>query len=42
MGKSCLRFKKLEDLVPEAVGDAVAALSVDEFIQEYEAGQRRP
>ena len=41
MGKSCLRFRKLEDLVPEAVADAVAALSVDDFIAIYEAAQKR-
>ncbi len=41
MGKSCLRFKKLEDLVPEAVAAAVAALGVDDFIATYEAAQKR-
>ncbi|MHB1194915.1 MAG: DUF1801 domain-containing protein [Longimicrobiales bacterium] len=41
MGKSCLRFRKLEDLVPEAVGEAVAALGVDDFIATYEAAQKR-
>ena len=41
MGKSCLRFRKLEDLVPEAVADAVAALGVDDFIAIYEAAQQR-
>ena len=32
MGKSCLRFKKLEDLELDALSEAVAALSVDAFI----------
>jgi hypothetical protein len=41
MGKSCLRFKKLEDLVPEAVAGAVAALGVDDFIAAYEAAHKR-
>lgn len=41
MGKSCLRFKKVEDLVPEAVAAAVSSLGVDDFIAAYEAGQRR-
>ena len=41
MGKSCLRFKRLEDLVPEAVAAAVAALAVDDFIATYEAAQKR-
>lgn len=41
MGKSCLRFRTLEDLVPEAVGEAVAAMEVEEFIAAYEKGHRR-
>lgn len=32
MGKSCLRFKKLDDLDLEALSEAVASLSVDAFI----------
>ncbi|MGV3623384.1 MAG: DUF1801 domain-containing protein [Archangium sp.] len=32
MGKSCLRFKKLEDVDLKAVSDAVSALSVDTFL----------
>jgi len=41
MGKACLRFKKLDDLVPEAVGDAVASMSVDDVVAMYEAARRR-
>lgn len=41
MGKSCLRFKKLDDLVPGAVAEAVASLGVDDFIAMYEAAQKR-
>jgi hypothetical protein len=41
IGKSCLRFKKLEDLVPEAVAAAVSAFGVDDFIATYEAAQKR-
>lgn len=41
MGKACVRFKRLEDLIPEAVGDAVAAMSVDDVVGMYEAARRR-
>lgn len=32
MGKSCVRFRKLEDLPVELIGAAIAEYSVDEFI----------
>jgi len=35
MGKSCVRFKKLEDLPLELVGKAISALTMDEFIKIY-------
>jgi uncharacterized protein YdhG (YjbR/CyaY superfamily) len=31
-GKSCVRFRKLEDLPLELIGDTIAALSVEEFV----------
>ena len=40
MGKSCVRFKKLEDLPLDLVAEAVARTSVDEFIERYEASRR--
>lgn len=36
MGKSCVRFKKLENLPLEVIGEAVSRTSVQEFIQLYE------
>ncbi len=42
MGKSCVRFKKLEDLPVELIGKAIARSSVDEFIELYEASRSRP
>ena len=39
MGKSCVRFRTLEDLPLELIGDAVAALTVDEFIAMGEAAR---
>lgn len=37
MGKSCVRFKKLEDLPLEVIGEAVRRIPVDVFIARYEA-----
>lgn len=37
MGKSCVRFKKLEDLPLDVVADAIAACSVDRLIELHEA-----
>jgi len=39
MGKSCLRFKKLEDLPLAAIGRLIAGVPVDEFIKRYEAAR---
>ena len=33
MGKSCVRFRRLDDLPLEVVGEAIAAFGVDEFIE---------
>lgn len=41
MGKSCIRFKRLEDLPLDVVGRAIAATSVDEYIQRYEASRKK-
>jgi len=39
MGKSCVRFTKLEHLPVELIGETIASMSVDEFITAYEAGR---
>jgi hypothetical protein len=39
MGKSCVRFKKLEDLPVELIGQAVARTPVDAYIKMYEASR---
>lgn len=36
MGKSCVRFKKVEDLPLALIGQAIGLASVDEFIHRYE------
>ena len=39
MGKSCIRFRELEDLPLDLLGEAVAMIPVGEFIARYEAGR---
>ena len=36
MGKSCIRFKKVEQLALDVIGEALARTSVAEFIRNYE------
>ena len=36
MGKSCIRFKKLEEIPFDLIGELSAKMSVDEWIQIYE------
>ena len=37
MGKSCLRFKKLDDLPLDVVGGVIASIPPKEYIAKYEA-----
>lgn len=37
MGKSCVRFKKLEDIPLEVIGQAIKRVPVKKFIAQYEA-----
>lgn len=41
MGKSCLRFKTFDDLVPDAIAKVVASMPVDAYIAHYEANRKR-
>lgn len=41
MGKCCIRFRKLEDLPLDVVAELMGRLSIDEYIQAYEAGRDR-
>ena len=36
IGKSCVRFKKLENLPLDLIGWAISVYSVDEFIKKYD------
>lgn len=37
MGKSCIRFKKIDDIPYDLIGDLCTKLSVDEWIDIYES-----
>lgn len=39
MGKSCLRFKKVDDLALDVVSRAIAAMTVERYIALYEANR---
>ena len=41
MGAACLRFKSLEQFVPEAVAEAIAAVPVEDFVDVAKAAHRR-
>lgn len=40
MGRSCIRFRKLEHLPLELVGEAIAKVSAEDFIANFEASRR--
>lgn len=42
MGKSCLRFRKLEDLALDVIGEAIRRVPVDILIRNYEAALAAP
>ena len=39
-GKSCVRFKSLDDLPLDAIGAMIASTTVDEYIARYERNRR--
>jgi hypothetical protein len=41
MGKACIRFRKLEDLPLDVIGEAIARVPLEEYIRRYEASRRK-
>lgn len=39
VGKSCVRFRRIDDLPLDLIGRTIAATSVDEYIAQYEAAK---
>jgi len=41
MGKSCVRFRRVEDLPLDLIAETIAGTSVEEYIKFYEASRKR-
>jgi len=41
MGKSCVHFKKLEDLPLDVIGKVIAKIPVDAYVRVYEASRKK-
>ena len=42
MGKSCIRFKSVDDLPMDDIGRLIGEISPDAYIERYESVKRRP
>jgi uncharacterized protein YdhG (YjbR/CyaY superfamily) len=42
MGKSCVRFKKLDDVPLNVIGQAIKRVPVKKFIEHYESAIKKP
>lgn len=40
MGKSCVRYRRLDDLPLDVIGDAIARYPIEEFVALYHRGRR--
>jgi len=40
MGKSCVRFRRFDDLPVDVIGDAIARYPIEEFVAVYHRGRR--
>ena len=41
MGKSCVRFRRVEDLPLDLIAETIAGTSVEDYIKFYEASRKR-
>lgn len=41
VGKSCVRFRKLDDLPLDLIGESIASMTVDEFVAGFERARKR-
>jgi len=42
MGKSCIHFRSADDLPLDVIGELIASVSVDKWIDVFEASRRKP
>lgn len=41
MGKSCMRFKRVDDLPLDLIAETIASTTVDEYISRYESARKK-
>ena len=41
MGKSCLRFKRADQLAEDVLAETIRSVPVEVFVAEYEAGRQK-
>ena len=41
MGKACIRFKKLEDLPLEVIGESIGRVPLENYVRMYQSGRRK-
>ncbi len=39
MGRSCLRFKRADDLAMDVIAESISSMPLEEFIRQYEASR---
>ncbi len=39
MGRSCLRFKRVDDLATDVIAGSISSMPLDEFVRQYEASR---
>ena len=40
MGKSCIRFKRMDDIPYELIGELVSKVSIEKWIEKYESTRK--
>jgi len=41
MGKACIRFRKLEDLPLDVIGEVIARVPLEKYVQIYQASRKK-
>jgi len=41
MGKSCVRFKRLEDLPLDVIGETIARIPLEKYLRKYEESRKK-
>lgn len=41
MGKSCIRFRRIDDLLVDLIGETIGSMAADSFIDHYERSRTK-